>query len=91
MNDGLPERFVLNDFQLDRLQISYMRLTTRELLKETRLAWRRSGYPKPRGWKAPTLPLVRRRLDAIAPIFLELLQTAKREDRLLNALRRNRY
>jgi hypothetical protein len=72
MNDGLPERFKLNDFQLDKLQISYMRLTTRELLKATRSAWRRSGQPKPRGWRMDPWPVLRRRMSIVASFINEV-------------------
>lgn len=73
MNMELPERFRLTDFELMRLQTSYTRLSKRELLKAAHLACRRSGYPKPRGWKMLPLSDLRRWFYAVAPIFRKAL------------------
>jgi len=49
LNDNLPERFQLSVTGMVFEMMRYQRLTKRELLKTTRLAWAAIGQPLPRG------------------------------------------
>jgi len=53
LNDNLPERFQLSVTGMMFETMRYQRLTKRELLKTTRLAWAAIGQPKPRGATLP--------------------------------------
>lgn len=53
LNNNLPERFQLSATGMVFETMRYQRLTKRELLKTTRLAWASIGQPKPRGATLP--------------------------------------
>ena len=51
INQTLPERHRLSDSEWVWVSWKHQRKTKRELLKETRQAWRSIGFIKPRGWR----------------------------------------
>lgn len=64
-NMGLPDRYRQSQLDMVCCLQRYERLDKRELLKQTRQAWRWLGYDRPRGWTMRTWREMRGEFEAL--------------------------